>query len=85
MGLGQYDGLGEHCGPHTASSVFLTLLLIILHEFVLNLYALSSRGYLYIRIKTLVSWSLPSVENPDLLCFDYVYALRPSRLVLFTL
>ena len=23
MGLGQYDSLGEYCGPHTASSVFL--------------------------------------------------------------
>ena len=22
-GLGQYDGLGEYCDPHTASSVFL--------------------------------------------------------------
>ena len=26
MGLGQYDSLGEYCGPHTASSVFLILL-----------------------------------------------------------
>ena len=25
MGLGQYDSLGEYCGPHTASSVFLIL------------------------------------------------------------
>ena len=24
-GIGQYDGLGEYCGPHTASSVFLIL------------------------------------------------------------
>ena len=23
--IGQYDGLGEYCGPHTASSVFLIL------------------------------------------------------------
>ena len=23
MGLGQYDSLGEYCGSHTASSVFL--------------------------------------------------------------
>ena len=23
MGLGQYDSLGEYCGPHTPSSVFL--------------------------------------------------------------
>ena len=23
VGLGQYNGLGEYCGPHTASSVFL--------------------------------------------------------------
>ena len=23
MGLGQYNSLGEYCGPHTASSVFL--------------------------------------------------------------
>ena len=23
MGLGQYNTLGEYCGPHTASSVFL--------------------------------------------------------------
>ena len=22
MGLGQYDSIGEYCGPHTASSVF---------------------------------------------------------------
>ena len=26
MGLGQYNGLGEYCSPHTASSVFLILL-----------------------------------------------------------
>ena len=26
MGLGQYDGLGEYCGPHTASSMFLILI-----------------------------------------------------------
>ena len=26
MGLGQYDSLGEYCGPHTASSVFLALI-----------------------------------------------------------
>ena len=26
MGLGQYDSVGEYCGPHTASSVFLILL-----------------------------------------------------------
>ena len=26
MGLGQYISLGEYCGPHTASSVFLILL-----------------------------------------------------------
>ena len=25
VGLGQYDGLREYCGPHTASSVFLML------------------------------------------------------------
>ena len=25
LGLGQYDGLWEYCGPHTASSVFLIL------------------------------------------------------------
>ena len=25
MGLGQYDSLGEYCGPHTASSEFLIL------------------------------------------------------------
>ena len=25
-GLGQYEGLGEYCGPHTASSVLLTLI-----------------------------------------------------------
>ena len=29
MGLGQYNSLGEYCGPHTASSVFLILLLPI--------------------------------------------------------
>ena len=26
MCLGQYDGIGEYCGPHTVSSVFLILL-----------------------------------------------------------
>ena len=26
MGLSQYDSLGEYCGPHAASSVFLILL-----------------------------------------------------------
>ena len=26
MGLGQYNGLGKYCGPHTASSVFLILI-----------------------------------------------------------
>ena len=26
FGLGQYDGLGKYCGPHTASSVFLILI-----------------------------------------------------------
>ena len=26
MGLGQYYSLGEYCGPHTASSVFLILM-----------------------------------------------------------
>ena len=30
MGFGQYDGLGEYCGPHTASEVF--LILVILHD-----------------------------------------------------
>ena len=25
MGIGQYNSLGEYCGPHTASSVFLIL------------------------------------------------------------
>ena len=29
MGLGQYGSLGEYCGPHTASSVFLMILLIL--------------------------------------------------------
>ena len=29
MGLGQYDSLGEYCGPHTASSVFLIIMLLI--------------------------------------------------------
>ena len=27
MGLGQYHSLGEYCDPHTASSVFLILLI----------------------------------------------------------
>ena len=27
MGLGQYDSQGEYCDPHTASSVFLILVL----------------------------------------------------------
>ena len=26
MGLGQYNSLGEYCGPHTASAVFLILI-----------------------------------------------------------
>ena len=25
MGIGQYNGLGAYCGPHTASEVFLIL------------------------------------------------------------
>ena len=28
MALGQYDSPGEYCGPHTASSAFLILLLV---------------------------------------------------------
>ena len=28
MGLGQYDSLGEYCGPRTASTVFLILVII---------------------------------------------------------
>ena len=30
MGLGQCNSLGEYCVPHTASSVFLTLLIFFL-------------------------------------------------------
>ena len=29
-GLGQYDNLGEYCGPHTVSSVFLILIHVLL-------------------------------------------------------
>ena len=29
MGLGEYDGLGTYCDPHTASSVFLVLIFLI--------------------------------------------------------
>ena len=29
MGVGQYNSLGEYCGPHTASSVFLILILVV--------------------------------------------------------
>ena len=29
MGLGQYNCLGEYCGPHTVSSVFLILVFFI--------------------------------------------------------
>ena len=29
MGLGQYKSLGEYCDPHTASSVFLILIPVI--------------------------------------------------------
>ena len=32
MGLGQYNSLGEYCGPHTASSVFLILILQVIVE-----------------------------------------------------
>ena len=32
MALGQYDGLGEYCGPHTASSVFLVLVFTNLQQ-----------------------------------------------------
>ena len=28
MALDQYNSLGEHCGPHTASSVFLILIIV---------------------------------------------------------
>ena len=27
MGLGQYDSIGEYCGPHTASSVFFIIIM----------------------------------------------------------
>ena len=37
MGLGQYDSLMEYCGPHTASFVFLILILVeettMIHSF----------------------------------------------------
>ena len=36
MGLGQYNGLGAYCGPYTASSVFLVLLLMY-SEFIIQL------------------------------------------------
>ena len=29
IGLGQYKSLGEYCGPHTASSVFLILVSLL--------------------------------------------------------
>ena len=29
MGLDQYNNLGEYCGPHTASSVFLILVWVL--------------------------------------------------------
>ena len=32
MDLGQYASLGEYFGPHTASSVFLILVLVIIEE-----------------------------------------------------
>ena len=28
MGLGQYNSIGEYCGPHNASSVFLILVIL---------------------------------------------------------
>ena len=33
MGLGQYYSLGEYCGSHTASSVFLILIVLMGHNF----------------------------------------------------
>ena len=42
MGLGQYDGLGEYCGPHTASSVFLILLVQVTTKSAPNLKILIS-------------------------------------------
>ena len=30
MGLGQYDGLGEYCGPHNAFSLFFSFFLNLL-------------------------------------------------------
>ena len=32
MGLGQYDSLGEYCGPHTVFSVFLILVVLTTHN-----------------------------------------------------
>ena len=32
MGLGQYNSLGEYCGRHTASSVFLILIGLVMKD-----------------------------------------------------
>ena len=36
MGLGQYNRLGEYCGPHTGSSVFLILVFVVIFVYSLQ-------------------------------------------------
>ena len=45
MGVGQYDSLGEYCGPHTASSVFLIIILRLIYSK---------------HPQSLLSWTIPS-------------------------
>ena len=49
-GLGQYDGLREYYGPHTASSEFLVIIIII--PYFSHTCCLSISDFLLFRIKT---------------------------------
>ena len=54
MGLSQYDGLGEYCGPHTASSVFLILIYQITYRWFIYIcdiiVVLNIGGYLFLHV-----------------------------------
>ena len=40
MGLGQYNSLGEYCGPHTAASVIIILSLFCIRNMTLYLHGI---------------------------------------------
>ena len=66
MDIGQYNGLIQYCGPHTASSMFLITSLIIVHynykgfyPFLLQSTAIKSHLSLSQVRLTIASWITP--------------------------